>query len=114
MKSIDCPYQLLSRTTCSTNDGASKHITQSAHPGLSLLLVFLWEPPWVKNPFDYIAHTSLSGLAYEQPPLLVARHPVSYLILFLILFAIVISNFMKSGNTPLYAHADPDDGLVVN
>lgn len=57
------------------------------------------------NPFDRIVQTSRT----DSTSMLLCL----FLILFLWLLAIVSSNFVKSGITELYAHADPDDATTV-
>lgn len=60
------------------------------------------------NPFDNIARASRTDTAFNKYASVSA-----FLILFLWLFANVHSNFIKSGITEHYAHADPDDALTV-
>lgn len=67
------------------------------HPGLCLLLRVSLGSFWAWNPSDYITHASTCTLAQPTSSLL-CQWP-GFPVVFLRLFAIVVSNFLNSGIT---------------
>lgn len=88
-------------------------VTRLAHPRLSVFFSCFSGILRGLNLSDNIAQASRTDSACKVTFCLSGQIPVRFLILFLWLFSIVISNFIKSGITEHYAHAGPEDAPTV-